>query len=900
MSFERRQPGDMQPQQRRVEELGYQNGSRIEFSGDGPGERHQYASPPALLRVTQTSPQETNTPGFPSLDDFIPAHLQREAGQRGLASPQLLTPTPSSSSQGFGFKTRTIMVINGDGSHTLNFDSYEPTFRSPARGAPPHNLHEGWQVNGSSPASVWPLHTGGAPAAGPPGRSLSPTRRGRSPMEHSPSTAPPSSETEQSKLIKFAGIGPVDETGMPIASRSSVHKPRDWYRSMFKQIHKKTPEFDFDCGGLSASNAWCPPVRGEESSPSRPAELDVVDGFCPDGKLFGLSPYRALPDWSELGPGDTVCDRGRAGRQHPEPRSIFDYEPGKTSALEQENQIQKPLTESPPGRRSPPIEEVLAKELSQFQAELDSDIEGMQRRLSQKQHPQSPGESTQSTQVRTHFLADSRDTSSLTSPNHPAAKGWGLPPVNHPHLSPQSARRGGASPTHGRSEFPPSPAAAMELPPRRAEKKMKAARAKFDFQAQAPKELTLQKGDVVYIHRQVDANWYEGEHHGRAGIFPTSYVEIIPPSEKPTPIKTPAVQVLEHGEALALFTYQGDLPVELSFRKGERISLSRRVDENWLEGKISGTARQGIFPASYVQVVKMPRTKSCDEYPASPKAGRQAPLSPSQPPRSPDPLAQPWSHAEPLLSPSRLQPSSAACLSQTSPGCPSPLSPSSPLSPRLKLAPASPRSPSFSPAPTQHSPSQWAGQSSPGPAQSQWQAPAPTNHKPVSSYSQWTSLPPENGQAESPAFLSNHKPGPSPQWAAPAPFGQTASHRRPDPPPTTTPDPSPPEKQAPAPLTNSRPLQSPQGGVSLNSLQSRNNKTTPPPLTLANHNDATHSRLMLYRAVYNYAPQNSDELELKEGDIVQVMEMCDDGWFVGASERTRAFGTFPGNYVAPV
>ncbi|XP_058869547.1 vinexin-like [Acipenser ruthenus] len=903
MSFERRQPGDMQPQ-RRVEELGYQNGSRIMFSGDGPGERHQYASPPAPLRVTQTSPLETNTPGIPSLDDFIPAHLQREAGQRGLASPGLLTPPPSpcSSSQGFGFKTRPaqkIMVINGDGSHTLNFDSYEPTFRSPARGAPPHNLHEGWQVNGSGPASVWPLHTGGAPGAGPPRRSLSPTRRGDSPVEHSPSTAPPSSETGQSKLIKFAGIGPVDETGMPIASRSSVHKPRDWYRSMFKQIHKKTPEFDFDCGGLSASDAWCPPVRGEDSSPSRPAELDVVDGVLPDGNLFGLSPYRALPDWSELGPGDTECDRGRAGRQHPEPRSIFDYEPGKTTALEQENQIQRPLTESPPGRRSPPIEEVLAKELSQFQAELDSDIEGMQRRLSQKQHPQSPGESTQSTPVRTHFFADSRDTSSLTS-NHPAAKGCGLSSVNHPHLSPRSARRGGASPTHGRSEFPESRSETMELPPRRAEKKMKAAHAKFDFQAQAPKELTLQKGDVVYIHRQVDANWYEGEHHGRTGIFPTSYVEIIPPSEKPTPIKTPTVQVLEHGEALALFTYQGDLPVELSFRKGERICLSRRVDENWLEGKISGTARQGIFPASYVQVVKMPRTKSCDEYPASPKAGRQAPLSPSQPPRSPDPPAKPWSHTEPLLSPSRLHPSSTACLSQTSPGCPSPLSPSSPLSPRLKLAPASPRSPSFSPAPTQHSPSQRAGQSSPGSAQSQRQAPAPSNHKPVSSYSQWTSLPAENGQAESPAFLSNHKPGPSPQWTAPAPFGQTASHRRPDPPPTTTPDPSPPEKQAPAPLTNSRPLQSPQGGVSLNTLQSRNNKTTPPPLTLANHNDATHSRLMLYRAVYNYAPQNSDELELQEGDIVQVMEMCDDGWFVGASERTRAFGTFPGNYVAPV
>lgn len=40
------------------------------------------------------------------------------------------------------------------------------------------------------------------------------------------------------------------------------------------------------------------------------------------------------------------------------------------------------------------------------------------------------------------------------------------------------------------------------------------------------RELTLQKGDIVYIHRQVDGNWFEGEHHGRAGIFPTTYVEV--------------------------------------------------------------------------------------------------------------------------------------------------------------------------------------------------------------------------------------------------------------------------------------------------------------------------------------------------------------------------------------
>ena len=32
-----------------------------------------------------------------------------------------------------------------------------------------------------------------------------------------------------------------------------------------------------------------------------------------------------------------------------------------------------------------------------------------------------------------------------------------------------------------------------------------------------------------------------------------------------------------------------------------------------------------------------------------------------------------------------------------------------------------------------------------------------------------------------------------------------------------------------------------------------------------------------FRALYNYKPQNDDEVELTEGDVVYVMEKCDDG-----------------------
>ncbi|XP_070290976.1 vinexin-like [Salvelinus sp. IW2-2015] len=56
----------------------------------------------------------------------------------------------------------------------------------------------------------------------------------------------------------------------------------------------------------------------------------------------------------------------------------------------------------------------------------------------------------------------------------------------------------------------------------------------------------------------------------------------------------------------------------------------------------------------------------------------------------------------------------------------------------------------------------------------------------------------------------------------------------------------------------------------------------------------------IFQALYCYVPQNEDELELQEGDLVSVMEKCDDGWFVGTSKRTKQFGTFPGNYVKEV
>ena len=53
-------------------------------------------------------------------------------------------------------------------------------------------------------------------------------------------------------------------------------------------------------------------------------------------------------------------------------------------------------------------------------------------------------------------------------------------------------------------------------------------------------------------------------------------------------------------------------------------------------------------------------------------------------------------------------------------------------------------------------------------------------------------------------------------------------------------------------------------------------------------------------ALYNYNPRHADELQLNKGDVIYLVDVCDDGWFLGTSARTGQFGTFPGNYVRPV
>ncbi|XP_041955812.1 vinexin isoform X2 [Alosa sapidissima] len=629
------------------------------------------------------------------------------------------------------------------------------------------------------------------------------------------STLPRRSATREERLIKFSGIGPVDETGMPIASRSSVNKPKDWYRSMFRQIHKR-PEDEMEY--WSAERSQQPPTATSET---------VTVDWPADGKdIFTLDPYGSLPDWS---------DELEVGEKHPKPKSIFDFEPGQSNTRNTSgNSSQLQVQRTPEKPRSPSIEATLVSELNRFEAELDSDIRGLERKLSQKQHQprrRGWGEGERSNTSGNTPAPGREQDDSWPGAIHSGTKV--VAPINHssvPATAPPRATVPGSF--YARGRVSPAPEA-MDFPPKREEKKMKAGRAKFNFQAQSPKELPLQKGDVVYIHRQVDANWYEGEHHGRAGIFPTSYVEIIPPSEKPTPIKSPTVQVLEYGEAVALYNFTADLPVELSFKKGEVICVTRQVDDQWLEGRIPGTSRSGIFPLNYVQVNKMPRTKTSDEFPTSPASPTfPEPRSPGRPLHSPCPR-------------SPLSPSPFTLDSQLSPHKPSSPSPHGAASTQSR-SPLSPTQTANAKQAANHWPHASPGSASPTLLNSHWSGTPPTAHSPV------------DREVRSPLSTSNHMPS---------------------------------SPQGPGLNVGNKP------GYS---TQPNSHKIAPPPPQARTNPGSTAVQRTPYKAVYNYRPQNKDELELKEGDILQVMERCDDGWYVGTSERTQAFGTFPGNYVTPV
>lgn len=422
-----------------------------------------------------------------------------------------------------------------------------------------------------------------------------------------------SEEEKRVTVIKaphYPGIGPVDESGIPTAIRTTVDRPKDWYKTMFKQIHMvHKPDEDTDMyntpytynAGLYNSPYSAQSHPAAKTQTYRPLSKSHSDNGT-DGFKETPSPVppphvpprprdQSLTEKHDWDPPDRKVDTRKF---RSEPRSIFEYEPGKSSILQHER---------PASIYQPSIDRSLERPSSS--ASMAGDFR--KRRKSEPAVGPPRGLGDQSVSRTSPSRADLPGSSSTftksfisSSPSSPSRA--------QDHESPRSYSSTltdlGRSVSRERRGTP--------------EKEKLPAKAVYDFKAQTSKELSFKKGDTVYILRKIDQNWYEGEHHGRVGIFPISYVEKLTPPEKAQPARPPPpVQPGEIGEAIAKYNFNADTNVELSLRKGDRIILLKRVDQNWYEGKIPGSNRQGIFPVSYVEVIKK-NAKGAEDYPDPP------------------------------------------------------------------------------------------------------------------------------------------------------------------------------------------------------------------------------------------------------------------------------------------
>ncbi|XP_051837695.1 sorbin and SH3 domain-containing protein 1 isoform X33 [Antechinus flavipes] len=777
--------------------------------------------PPPLVALDQTAAfPVTASAGapltFPTLDDFIPPHLQRRSHHNQPASPPGSGPPVSQTAPSLSPPPPPLVppvpealhriskpdlpgAVSSTGADSLVNEVSSPRIGTDSQIFPPV----------SKPSSAYPSTTIVNPTIvllqhnREQQKRLNnltdpvPERKDEEKVDSAPTwekgvqlnTRPDKTVKDESrKLVKSPQClsdGSMDEVGIPLRN---TERSKDWYKTMFKQIHKlnrdtpeenpyfptyKFPELpeiqqkseDDDSELYSPRYSYSEDSRIPFSVPRSKSEMEYIEAEKVVKRSATLplpsrsTSLKSSPERNDWEPPDKKVD---TRKYRAEPKSIYEYQPGKSSVLTNEKMTRDISPEEidlknepwykffselefgrPSTRVSPTPETTAERSAYSYSPNIHAvkresemapgDSTGLENErqiyksvleggdiplqgLSGLKRPSSTA-STKDSESPRHFTpAEYLETTEDFIRRRHDDKEKLLADQRRLKREQEEAdiaarRHTGVIPTHHQfitNERFGDLLNVDDTAKRKSGLEMRPARAKFDFKAQTLKELPLQKGDIVYIYKQIDQNWYEGEHHGRVGIFPRTYIELLPPAEKAQPKKMAPIQVLEYGDAVAKFNFNGDTQVEMSFRKGERITLIRQVDENWYEGRICGTTRQGIFPITYVEVIKRPLLKNPVDY--------------------------------------------------------------------IDL--------------------------------------------PFSSPNRSTTASPQQPQAQQ---------------------RRTTSDR-------------------------SQNLQD----------------------------------LYSYQALYSYKPQNDDELELRDGDIVDVLEKCDDGWFVGTSRRTRQFGTFPGNYVKPL
>uniref|UniRef100_A0A3B4APA4 Osteoclast-stimulating factor 1 n=1 Tax=Periophthalmus magnuspinnatus TaxID=409849 RepID=A0A3B4APA4_9GOBI len=162
---------------------------------------------------------------------------------------------------------------------------------------------------------------------------------------------------------------------------------------------------------------------------------------------------------------------------------------------------------------------------------------------------------------------------------------------------------------------------------------------------------SLSVGDIIVNIRRDDGGWWEGELHGRRGLFPDNFVREIKKEGKrdggqasvlknelsngrASPVSTDTgvrpgkkVEQIRKRRCKAAFSYAPQHEDELELKIGDIIEIITEVEEGWWEGVLNG--KTGMFPSNFTkEIVLDSDTPSIDTSQEDLRSGRTSKDSP--------------------------------------------------------------------------------------------------------------------------------------------------------------------------------------------------------------------------------------------------------------------------------
>ncbi|CAL1275959.1 unnamed protein product [Larinioides sclopetarius] len=149
------------------------------------------------------------------------------------------------------------------------------------------------------------------------------------------------------------------------------------------------------------------------------------------------------------------------------------------------------------------------------------------------------------------------------------------------------------------------------------------------YKATGPEQISLEKGQLIQVRKKAPNGWWEGEVQVKGkkrqiGWFPASYVKELSGSRASSNRSTPEPMLYsrfnenlnggpqQSDQVVALYPFTGQHSDELTFQKGDIITLVNADDPSWWKGEFNGAV--GLFPSNYVEVLNKSAVSAQNNY----------------------------------------------------------------------------------------------------------------------------------------------------------------------------------------------------------------------------------------------------------------------------------------------